>query len=291
MAPFPILGGFFVVQTLESEGRTAGKNFPVIPRFRVEQLCSFSYQEKETGFVFSGKAYPVLEFIYVHQGTIHSVADGRDLLLGQGDMVLYAPNQWHMLYADIGVSPKLLTVTFTASGEALSSLFGKAIRAPQNITVLLQQMLREQETPDCHSDDMSMLLLNQILLLLLRSSDIMERESECANPLNKENLIIERAQQFICEHVRERLSVPIVARNTDISPSYLTALFHKHLQISPGEYIRRVKLQESKQMIREGSLNFTQIAEALQYSTVHHFSRQFKEIFGITPTEYAKSDR
>ena len=68
-------------------------------------------------------------------------------------------------------------------------------------------------------------------------------------------------------------------------------LFHKNLQISPGEYIRRIKLQESKQMIRENNLNFTEIAAELQYSTVHHFSRQFKEKFGITPTEYAKSVR
>ena len=82
-----------------------------------------------------------------------------------------------------------------------------------------------------------------------------------------------------------------MAKNVDVSPSYLTFLFHKHLQISPGEYIRRIKLQESKQMIREGSMNFTEISEALQYSTVHHFSRQFKEKFGITPTEYAKSVR
>ena len=44
-------------------------------------------------------------------------------------------------------------------------------------------------------------------------------------------------------------------------------------------------------MIREGKLNFTAIAEELNYSTVHHFSRQFKEKFGITPTEYAKSIR
>ena len=73
--------------------------------------------------------------------------------------------------------------------------------------------------------------------------------------------------------------------------AYLTVLFQKNLQISPGEYIRRIKLQESKQMIRENNLNFTEIAAALQYSTVHHFSRQFKEKFGITPTEYARSVR
>ena len=76
-----------------------------------------------------------------------------------------------------------------------------------------------------------------------------------------------------------------------MSPSYLTALFQKHLGISPGEYIRRVKLQESKRLIRENKLNFTQIAELLQYSTVHQFSRQFKEKFGMTPSDYAQQVR
>ena len=114
---------------------------------------------------------------------------------------------------------------------------------------------------------------------------------QTANAIHSENEIIRRAQQYVSAHIREKLSVPLVARQVDVSPSYLTALFHKNLQISPGEYIRRVKLQESKQMIRENNLNFTEIAAAQQYSTVHHFSRQFKEKFGITPSEYAKSVR
>jgi AraC-like DNA-binding protein len=80
-----------------------------------------------------------------------------------------------------------------------------------------------------------------------------------------------------------------VAEQAQVSPSYLTALFHRHLQISPGEYIRRMKLQKSKQLIREGNMNFTEIAKALEYSTIYHFSRQFKQMFGVTPSEYAKS--
>ena len=89
----------------------------------------------------------------------------------------------------------------------------------------------------------------------------------------------------------ERLSVATVASGANVSASYLTALFHKCMQISPGEYIRRIKLEESKKLIREGKMNFTQIAAQLQYSTVHHFSRQFKEKFGLTPTEYARAIR
>ena len=134
------------------------------------------------------------------------------------------------------------------------------------------------------------MLLHQLLLLLLRHQEPAAKLM-ASNSLNSENEIICRAQQYISTHIREKLSVPHVAKMVDVSPSYMTALFHKNLQISPGEYIRRIKIQESKQMIREGNMNFTEIANALHYSTVHHFSRQFKDKVGFTPTEYAKSVR
>ena len=142
-----------------------------------------------------------------------------------------------------------------------------------------------------YATDMLLSLLQVLLLTLLREADTPVDKPQLTHSVNAENAIIRQAQQYITSHVREKLSVPVVAKNAQVSASYLTALFHKHLQISPGEYIRRIKLQESKQMIREGNMNFTEISEALQYSTVHHFSRQFKEKFGITPTEYAKSVR
>ena len=144
---------------------------------------------------------------------------------------------------------------------------------------------------DPYSGDMIMSQLSMLLLTLQRQEGAPAPKLKASNALHSENEIIRRAQQYISSHIREKLSVPLVARMVDVSPSYLTALFHKNLQISPGEYIRRIKLQESKQMIREDNMNFTEIAAALQYSTVHHFSRQFKDKFGITPTEYAKSVR
>ena len=45
----------------------------------------------------------------------------------------------------------------------------------------------------------------------------------------------------------------------------------------------------ARQMIREHHYNFTQIADALGFSSIHYFSRQFKRITGMTPSEYASS--
>ena len=263
-------------------------NMKLERKLRVDGIYTFFYHEKEQGFLFAGESHPMLELTYVDQGSFHSVADGLDLLLKQGDIVLYGPNQWHMQYADISVAPRYITISFDASGLDMTPLMNRRFTAPQHAVKLLQQMLREQERMDEYSGDMILAQLAQLLMTLLRQANSpSEARLQTSNAIHSENEIIRRAQIYVSTHIREKLTVPLVARQVDVSPSYLTALFHKNLQISPGEHIRRIKLQESKQMILENTLNFTEFAAELQY----HFSRQFKEKFGITPTEYAKSVR
>lgn len=264
-------------------------DFRVRPQLVIPRLYTFFYQEQEQGFLFPGESHRMYELTYVDKGTLHSVVDGQDFLQEAGDFVLFGPEQWHMHYADIGVAPCYVTISFDAEGCDLTPLMNRKFKSPQKGISLLQQMLKEQERSPMYSEDMILCLLVQLLLILLRQSQSPEYPLQNPQCLNNENEIICRAQQYISENVRNKLSVPLVAKNADVSPSYLTTLFHKHLQIPPGEYIRRIKLQESKQLIREDKLNISQIAEALQYSTIHHFSRQFKDKFGMTPTEYAKS--
>jgi AraC-like DNA-binding protein len=189
-----------------------------------------------------------------------------------------------MHYADIGQSPRFVSLMFNLEGGGGKELQNRRISAPPSVVTLLEQMLREQESREPYFQDMILAQLSMVLTILLR-----QEGQEKPNALHGEHEILRRTQQYVALHVREKLSVTLVAEQVDVSPSYLTALFHKNLHISPGEYIRRVKLQESKKLIREGNLNFTEIAAVLQYSTVHHFSRQFKEKFGITPSEYARS--
>ena len=260
---------------------------PVFCPLRAEEIYASFSREEERAFLFPGGANPMTELLYVEQGSLHSVTEGRKQYLQQGDFVIYGPGQWHMQYADTDVSPRCLRVFFEMPGD-LTRLLNRKFTATEDLQRVFRQLLREQECTEIYADDMTLLLLNQLIVLSLRQVD--------GKPLPDERMkgeyrIIHQTQVFVSTHVWEDLSVPFVARHVDMSPSYLTALFQKHLAISPGEYIRRVKLQESKHMIRENKLNFTEIAAELQYSTVHHFSRQFKEKFGITPTEYAKSVR
>ena len=271
-----------------SLGQSAdARDFAVRPSVQVDCLYTLFYQEREAGFVFPGETHSMAELVYVDQGSLHSVADGQDFILEQGDMVLYAPEQWHMQYAEPPQAPRLVSIGFEARGVRWESLSNRRFHSDREAIRLLQQILAEQE----QGDGERIFSLLTLLLLRLQGKNG-KAEKQCVQPdISGENIMIRKAQQYVQENVTQKLTVPVVAEAVGVSASYLTALFQKHLRLSPGEYIRRIKRQQSKQLIREGQMNFTQIAETLQYSTVHHFSRQFKQAFGLTPTEYAKSVR
>ncbi len=257
----------------------------------LKEVYTLFYQEGEPGFLFKGEQHTALELTYVDRGQLTCVVDGKSYLLKQGQMMIFGPNQWHMQYTDLEMTARFLTVSFDMESDMQLPLQDRVFDLSSTEAVYLKQLLREPEIRDIYSNDMIRGNLKLLLLSILRSMGDRRKRLKTPTALRNEGTIVGKALQYVADHVYERLSVELVAKETGVSASHLTALFHQQMSLSPGEYIRRVKLEESKNLIRKGQMNFSQIAAALCYSTIHHYSRQFKDHFGISPTEYAKSLR
>ena len=143
----------------------------VEPKLKADCIYTFFYQEQEEGFLFPGEAHPVAELTYVDRGPLHSVVDGQELVLEQGDLVLYGPDQWHMQYADIGVAPRHVTISFDVRGMDLTPLLNKKLPVTQTVVSVLKAMLREQERMDAYSNDIILAQLKLLLLVLLREAE------------------------------------------------------------------------------------------------------------------------
>ena len=155
------------------------------------------------GFFFRGEEHSMLELTYVDNGSIHSVAGGQDLVLTQGDMAIYGPNQLHMQYADPDCAPSYITITFDLEGDSLERLLNRKFRTPQKAVLLLQQMQRERDREDRYTGDMLISLLGQLLLTVLREAEGSARlPLRTANAINNENEVVGHAQRFIGQNVR-----------------------------------------------------------------------------------------
>lgn len=260
-------------------------------RLRLGEIYTLFYREVESGFLFKGESHTMYELTYVDRGQLHCVVGGNGFTLNQGQMMVFAPEQWHMQYTELDASARFLTVSFDLTSELPLRLGDRVFDLSGAETVYLKQLIREIQAKDPLAGDVIRCNLKLLLLSVLRDTGGRRRrqsQKPQEAPRN-DNTIVSRTLQYIADHVYDKMSVETVAYAVGVSASHLTALFRRQMNISPGEYIRRVKLEESKDLIREGQMNFSQIAAKLNYSTIHHFSRQFKDNFGISPSEYAKS--
>lgn len=259
----------------------------------IDNVYTLFYQEKEKNFFFRGEQHSMFELTYVDKGALHSVVDGVDHLLEQGELMFYGPEQWHMQYADNERSASFITVTFDVDFKDTDLLLNRTFKLGSHTVNILKKLLAETESGCYLTDDMILCNLKEFIIHILRMAIGGQDGTRLETSLSEtsSNAIIERALNYMAENVYEKLTVAMVAREVNVSTAYLSTLFKRCLKAPPSEYISKIKLEESKRLIREGKMNFTQISDKLQFGTIHHFSHKFKEKYGVTPTEYARAIR
>ena len=89
----------------------------------------------------------------------------------------------------------------------------------------------------------------------------------------------------------ERITLELLANLHDISVTQLKRIFKAQTGTTIITYLTQHRMEQAKRLIREGRLNFTQIAEAVGYENIYYFSTQFKKQTGMTPTEYSKTTK
>ncbi len=172
----------------------------------------------------------------------------------------------------------------------------KAEATEEDLALISAQALRalaaEEEREQPYRGDLLVAVLQAMLALWARRAAGGGGEAVAAPATRRgECRILDQAIQYVAESTRDRLTVQSLARRCNVSTAYLSALFRRHLGISPGAYIMRTKLEESRGLICSGAGTISQIAQTLRFSSVQHFSAAFRRRYGIPPSVYARGVR
>ncbi|ULO09106.1 response regulator [Paenibacillus sp. 19GGS1-52] len=105
----------------------------------------------------------------------------------------------------------------------------------------------------------------------------------------RSNLIVEKAQEYIDENYAQKgLTIHEVAKKNHVSPNYLSYLFKKNTGFNLWEYVIKLRMEESRELILNTDLRRYEIAERVGYESPEHFSKIFKKYYGISPSELKK---
>lgn len=97
---------------------------------------------------------------------------------------------------------------------------------------------------------------------------------------------VEKVIAFFEENYCKNVNFADAINLVNIGETNFKRYFKKITGCSVMKYFKKQKINAAKRLIDKKALSFTEISSLLGYESVHYFSRQFKAIEGITPTEY-----
>ena len=94
--------------------------------------------------------------------------------------------------------------------------------------------------------------------------------------------VVAQVQEYIKNHLSEKLTLADVAAVFNFSPNYLSQLFGKYGDSGFVEYITETRIAAAKEMLEQGDLKVYEIAEKLGYESAFYFSKVFKKVTGLS---------
>lgn len=256
----------------------------------ISEIYTKFYQEKGTNYNFSGEKHSYWELTYVDKGELLTTIDGVSYHLKQGDLIFYAPMQFHTQSTFEKISSSYLTINFKMNFNHADLLCNKIFSLKRDSYFIVTKLIEELSNDNLYSNDLSLCYLKQLIIQMLRlDNSYFHSKPTTHMQQTYENELLNDILLYIDDNIYEKISVSTLCDHFCISTSMLHSLFRKNMNNTAKNYINELKLSKSKELIRNSTHTLSEISEMLGFSSIHYFSKKFKSYFNISPTEYSKS--
>ena len=106
--------------------------------------------------------------------------------------------------------------------------------------------------------------------------------------LSKKRLELEKVRAFLDEHFTDKITLDELSAQFFINKYYLTRIFKETYGSTISHYVLTKRITRAKQLIRFSGRTMDEIAETVGMNDANYFSRAFRKVEGISPTEYQK---
>lgn len=256
----------------------------------ISEIYTKFYQEKGTNYNFSGEKHSYWELTYVDKGELLTTIDRVSYHLKQGDLIFYAPMQFHTQSTFEKISSSYLTINFKMNFNHADLLCNKIFSLKRDSYFIVTKLIEELSNDNLYSNDLSLCYLKQLIIQMLRLNNSHFHSKPTTHMQQTyENELLNDILLYIDNNIYEKISVSTLCEHFCISTSMLHSLFRKNMNNTAKNYINELKLSKSKELIRNSTHTLSEISEMLGFSSIHYFSKKFKSYFNISPTEYSKS--
>lgn len=128
-------------------------------------------------------------------------------------------------------------------------------------------------------NDESLYYIEQLLELILRDHRFFFR-------YEGPSTVIARVLEEIHHSFEENIDFDALAERHKISRTYLSTLFKREVGMTPSAYVNVLRVGKAKNLLHHSKVSIAALARSLGYRSANYFSRVFKDLMGMSPTEY-----
>jgi AraC-like DNA-binding protein len=128
--------------------------------------------------------------------------------------------------------------------------------------------------------------LNKLIMVMAEDyCDLVRKRSHTGY-----SLLVQKALDYISVHFSKPLNLDKLAQHCLVHPAHLSRQFKKETNITLTEYIHKLRIEEAKLLLKKERTSIEWIAGTIGFEDAAYFTRVFKRLEGVTPTQYRNSE-
>jgi len=235
---------------------------------------------------------PTLNFGLMQKGSYKAILDKRNFWLSQGQIYIVAPDTHYIKSeSDVKCECVQISIDIEVAKNELAKIFRNFSLAEfyenmQNNALTFNSNVCQKRLFDalCWTNDIDLLRLMVLESVLAMKKCCEQRCNEAIKCYKKS--YIKEVVSYILANLLEEISLRDLSELFDVSVSKLTQDFKSTQGMSIYQFIKAQRMQYAAAHLRKGQENITQIALNLGYVNMSAFAKSFKEIYGVSPSEY-----
>lgn len=270
----------------------------------VTRIANLHYFEFTNEFYTSKGKHAFCELLYVDSGFITVDADNYKGVVKENQLIIHKNNEEHSLSCPENEASNVIIIGFECSCDELDAFSrcpvtlnevqkkilteiikeGRSVFEPPYDIPSQKDMKKRKEYP-FGADQLIKIKLENFLIELIRSktsSFINEKDEIVDNNISE-------VGRYLRENYKEKIKLAELCFLFGTNSTTLCNKFHALYGETIVSYINKLKIKEAKKLMRVGSYNLTEVSSMVGFSSVHYFSRTFKQYEGQSPTSYIKT--
>lgn len=275
--------------------------FNIFPNENFIDLCmyQFGYEQCDPGHSFGPATRNHYLFHYILSGTGTLMADNAkgetqtySIKSGQGFIIF--PGQINTYIADTDFPWEYTWVEF--DGLRAKEIVETAGLSPDHPVYhshsadLRQKMMEEMLYISHNSQESPFHLIGHTWLFLdyfMRSTETVRMKQDGSI----RDFYIKEALSFIEQNFQNDISIEDIAACCGLNRSYFGKIFHDTIGRSPQEFLISYRMTKAAELLKITALSIADIGNAVGYPNQLHFSRAFKNVYGMSPRNWRMKNR